>query len=378
MSGVIDAYYSPERRISNKDLQKISDRLKRITVLSYGFGHIDSGKITLSKIDRHNIKILNQWRKAHEDEDHNPEFAMVLSIGGWGDREKFTPFLTDETQLNRFVDSAKAISDEYFFDGIDVDWENVLLASKKEQDGVSKLLQKLKAELPDGACVTNAVPATPFYWKNYPDAKDWHDYVDWSVIMGYDLYGTFGPYTEVASNLKVIDDNQIPTKDYHYNYPETVSVNRAMKHYQQQGVEPAQEIMGVPFYCHSYYVSSDNNLGYRQPVFDPNISAQVPMVDALKIRNLGRTKTFDDGSSISLTQVQNGNRQKLYQFLSCETQQSLGNKGRYVKQNKMAGMSMWELSQDLPYCKNSLLRAMRLALGIGNYHECDLNNTSSK
>ena len=375
MSGVIDAYYSPERRISNQDLQNISDRLKHITVLSYGFGHIDSGKITLSKIDKYNIKLLNKWRYDHSSDGNSPEFAMVLAVGGWGDREKFTPFLTDKTKLDQFVDSANDIVANYPFEGIDVDWENVLLASKQEQDGVTQLLQQLKAELPDGACVSNAVPATPFYWQSYPNAKNWHESVDWSVVMGYDLYGTFGPFAEVASNLKVIDENKVPTKDYHYNYPESVSVAKAMRHYQQQGLAPTKEIMGVPFYCHSYYVSSAQGFGYRQPVFDPNISAQVPIKTALNIRQQGRIKTFRDGSSISLTQVANHSQQNRYQFLSCETPQSLGNKARYVKRHKMAGMSMWELSQDLSYCKNSLLRSMTLALGISDDKECDLDGS---
>ncbi len=371
-SGVIDAYYSPERRITNEDLQKISQRLKYITVLSYGFGHIDSGVLTLSKTDIDNINLLDRWRHAH-GKNGDPEFAMVLSIGGWGDREKFTPFLTDEIKLNRFVDSAKSVMDKYPFDGIDVDWENVLLASKPEQKGVTDLLRKLKQELPDGACVTNAVPATPFYWRHYPSARDWRQYVDWSVVMGYDLYGTFGPYAEVASNLRVINTGKTAENDYHYNYPQSVSVAGAMRHYQRQGLDFQKQIMGVPFYCHSYYVTSDKNFGYRQPVFDPNISAQVPVTDAMRIRNKGRIKTFPDGSSISLTKVPN-NKQQRFQFLSCETPRSLTIKAHYVKNNNMAGMSMWELSQDLPYCGNSLLRSMRSALGINA--ECDLNDSS--
>ncbi|MBM7073943.1 glycoside hydrolase family 18 protein [Shewanella sp. 202IG2-18] len=244
-------------------------------------------------------------------------------------------------------------------DGIDVDWENVSLTSKAEQKGVSKLMRQLKNQLPSGSCVSNAVPATPFYWDQFPSAEAWNKSVDWSVVMGYDLYGTFGPFTELASNLYEQKKAKVPDEDYHYNYPESVSVAKAVVHYKNQGLPTSKIILGVPFYCHSYYTDSNIDGGYRQRVYDANISSQIPFKEASGVWERGKKAHFNDGSAYSLSKLNGTKGTAKYQFLSCETPNSIANKVKFAKHEKLAGMSMWELSQDVNYeDSNSLLRAM--------------------
>ena len=358
-NSLIDAYYSPEHLVDSSELVGIAKRLQHVDVISYGFGSIESNRLTLTKTDKHNIKLLNRWRYNHLRSNGEPEFALVLSIGGWGGRFSFTPFLSDASKLDSFVQSANQLVSDMEIDGIDVDWENVSITSKIEQKGVSALMHQLKSQLPSGACISNAVPATPFYWKQYPSAEQWGKDVDWSVVMGYDLYGTFGPFTEIASNLHKVKVGSIPTSKYQYNYPESVSVSKALNHYHNQGLPASKLIMGVPFYCHSYFTDSNRNGGLRQPVYDANISSQIPIGQALALWKQGKVSKLNDDSSYSLIPIQGARGTARFQFLSCETPESISKKVQYTKQQGLAGVSMWELSQDVNYdSSDSLLHAM--------------------
>ncbi|KTC85181.1 glycoside hydrolase family 18 protein [Legionella brunensis] len=358
--------------LKNTDLVKLEEQLGKVNLVNYAFARFAKDEqgntiLQLTSHDIENIQLLRQLK---------PNIPIMIAVGGWGDRESFK-FLENEEQRMIFVDSVKKMLAQYQLDGIDLDWENELLASEEEIAGVAKLLQRLHESISvDGYCVSNAVPATKAYWRHYPHAKLWQPYVNWTTVMAYDHYGTFGPRTEFGAALYEPNRNE----DNAYPYPST-SGNRAIKHYYYQGLAAEKLILGIPFYCHSYYVANSsvadnvNEPGLHVPVIDPNISSQISYSDAYS-RYGDRLFAYQINYAhkerqavtfYGLIPVENTSTSR---FLSCDGPQAVLGKIDYVEGNnpmtehaqdrvRLGGVSFWSLQQDLPFSdENSLLRAI--------------------
>jgi chitinase len=365
-SSLIVSYFAPSI-LTNDNLDQMSAQLNATDVLNYSFASLDGDKIYLNETSANSINILNQWRFTNLKPNGEPAFALVLSIGGWGDRTKFTDILTIPGNERRFIASIEDILEKYNLDGIDLDWENEIIATKEEIAGAGTVLNSIRTELGNSYYITIAAPGTPFYWDKYPHAKIWKDSIDWMIVMGYDQYGTFGPYAECASNLYPVSIGNISDNIYDYPYPQTISVSEAMEHYHSQGVPVEKLVMGVPFYAHMYYIKQLGKYnGLRQKVYDSNICSQyTPDIEFFEY--MGKNKTeLEDGTVWATRKILAEPNKNIYEFYSAETVKSIKTKAKYVKNKKFAGMSMWELSQDVSHeSAYSLLKAMYK--GLNNF-----------
>lgn len=352
------------------DLGKLSDQLRQVTLVNYSFAPLVKKKggntvLSLSEQDIKNIALLRQIK---------PDLPIMLAVGGWGEREGFRFFLTDSRKRAIFIQSVKQLLQQYQLDGIDIDWENELLASKDEIAAVATLLNELHERLgKEGYCVSNAVPATSAYWTNYPDAVLWQKAVNWTTVMAYDHYGTFGPRTELGASLYEKDEKKISD----YPYPST-SGHQAVSHYTEQGLPAGKVVLGVPFYCHSYYIKNnriDQNAeapGLHVRVLDPNISSQVSYDKAYhqygeQLFAYSFTPREGHLSSYGVIPLETTD---ISRFMSCDSPLSLRDKIEYVKGDNplsdekgvsipLGGVSFWSLQQDLPLSHSrSLLRAI--------------------
>ncbi|MDI9819169.1 MULTISPECIES: glycoside hydrolase family 18 protein [unclassified Legionella] len=354
--------------LQGTDLSKLSDQLAQVTLVNYSFAPLvrdNQGNtvLALNEQDSNNIELLRQMK---------PDLPIMLAVGGWGERDGFRTFLADGKKRAIFIRSVKQLMEQYQLDGIDVDWENELLASKEEISSVAALLNELHDTLgKKGYCVSNAVPATSTYWVNYPDAGLWQNAVDWTTIMAYDHYGTFGPKTELGASLYEKEEN----KGDNYPYPNT-SGDQAVSHFFHQGLPADKIILGLPFYCHSYYIknemidSSSQEPGLHVPVLDPNINSQVSYNEAydrygeqlFNYRYASRQGYFSSYGMIPLEKT------GITRFISCDSPSSIKDKIEYVSgsnplsagsMTQLAGVSFWSLQQDLPVSHpGSLLRAI--------------------
>jgi chitinase len=345
----------------------MSAQLNATDVLNYSFASLNGDKIYLNEASSENIKQLNEWRFANLKPNGEPAFALVISIGGWGDRAKFTDILTIPESERNFISSIKHVVEEYNLDGIDLDWENEIIARKEEIHGAGTVLNNIRTELGDSYYITIAAPGTSFYWNKYPHAEIWKDSIDWMIVMGYDQYGTFGPYTECASNLYPVTIGNIPDNIYDYPYPQTISVSEAMEHYHNQGVPLEKFVMGVPFYAHMYYIKNlGKNNGLREKVYDSNICSQyTPDINFYEYMDKNKIE-LEDGTAWVTRKILSEPNNNIYEFYSAETVKSIKIKTDYVKDKKIAGMSMWELSQDVSHnSEYSLLKTMHD--GLNNF-----------
>lgn len=358
--------------LKNADQTKLTEQLQQVSVINYSFirlGKDNNGNtvLTPSQQDIENIQLLRLIK---------PDLPLMIAVGGWGERDGFQTMLTNEAERDVFIKSVRDLLERYHLDGIDVDWENELLASDDEINGVAMLLQQLHDTIgKEGYCVTNAVPATQAYWTKYPDARLWQEAVNWTTVMAYDHYGTFGPRTEHAAAL--YEPNR--KNDERYPYP-NASGHEAVRHYYEQGLPADKIILGLPFYCHSYYVNnqelidSEEGLGVHVPAVDPNISSQISYADAYNMYADGvhryalmlGDEDFHAATFYGLIPIE---RTDISRFLSCEGPQSIVDKIAYVKGKnpfkktqqavKLGGVSFWSLQQDLPFSHpQSLLQAI--------------------
>ncbi len=358
--------------LKKEDLGQLSEQLSKVTLVNYSFARlaIDQQGNTILEIsaqDIENIKLLRQLK---------PGLPIILAVGGWGEREGFDAVVSSKDTRALFIQSALDILHRYQLDGIDIDWENELLASQQEINGIAALMRELKtASRKPGYCVTNAVPGNEAYWKKYPKTKLWADAVDWTTVMAYDNYGTFGSRTEHGAALY---EPHRP-EDNNYPYPGT-SGDRAVNYYFHQGLPAEKIVLGIPFYCHSYYVDNKNidtkaeNPGLYAPVIDPNINSQISYKDAWKKYGeklfLYQQKTAFQLDAINFYGLIPIENTQITRFMSCDNPQSIMSKIAYIKgrnsfsekaQKKISlgGVSFWSLQQDLPVSdSNSLLRAI--------------------
>lgn len=352
--------------VNDEDLEKLRDQLDKVDLVNYAFVRFvknAEGNIIprLTQQDITNIRVLRELK---------PDLPIVLAVGGWGDREGFAAFVTSKAKRSVFIHAARKLLNAYQLDGMDIDWENELLASQEEINGVASLMVELKQNVGEGGyCVSNAIPGTKAYWTRYPETKLWANAVDWSTIMAYDNYGTFGPTTEHGAALY----DSHAKEDKQYPYP-TSSGDIAVHYYHQGGLPADKILLGLPFYCHSYYVNNaainwqSETPGLHVQVLDPNINSQVSYDAAWSLYGEKLFAYQENAASYyGLLQLANRN---VTRFMSCDSPESIARKIAYVKGEnsmseaedftvKLGGVAFWSLQQDLPVSHPySLLRAI--------------------
>lgn len=201
-------------------------------------------------------------------ESDNTKFT--LSIGGWGDSEYFSDAALTEQTRQKFADQCLEWIERGNLDGIDIDWEfphgggcqgdggAACNTPNNSRDGdierftllcekVREVLDKAAANDPDRDEpyeVTAAVNADPEAMADYQHDR-LSDVLDFIMIMTFDYAGIFSDYTRHHSPLMENPDDQLETSD-------TWNASYALSWFEQQGWDPDQLNMAVPFYGRSW------------------------------------------------------------------------------------------------------------------------------
>ncbi|WP_431101342.1 glycoside hydrolase family 18 protein [Roseateles noduli] len=295
-----------------------------------------------------------------------PHLKIVASVGGWGGSDPIFHLVGDPAKRAVFAASAQQfLRDHPAFDGIDIDWEHpgnngaangVQLGSP--QDGQSyaelmtdlrKALDALTAETGRPYLLTTAVnPMDSIVGKiNFKDASKPLDLV---FMMTYDFYGMWSPvaghHTTLRSSSPQADD----------------SLERAVANLEKAGVPRSKLVAGVAMYGRGFtgvsetkagaaktgaYPGGEGAQGYRE------IAGRI--LDAKGKGRAGYQSVWDPVTqSWSLFNP----TQKLW--MGYDDPRAVLAKGRFVRDQGLAGVFAWELSQD----NGDLLNAMNR--GVGN------------
>ena len=137
---------------------------------------------------------------------------MILSIGGWSNRDRFPGLVRDTRKFENFIDSAVETMFRYGFDGIDLDWEfpkDDGLEPNKYLEMISKLRRKMDdleleifGETKDHPKFQLSVATPAFIYKlSILPIIQMDQYVDYWNMMTYDYYGSWSEATGYHCNL---------------------------------------------------------------------------------------------------------------------------------------------------------------------------------
>lgn len=334
---IIAGYYASWAAYSGYTPNDI--RHRDLTHILYAFAYIDKAyKIAMGdkQVDPKNLAELRAMKK------ENPALKTLISVGGWEWSGRFSDMAATKSRRQTFADSVAAFLRAQGLDGVDLDWEypvgggqpdNAVRAA--DRTNFTLLLQTLRKTLDEQGAkdgktylLTIAGGAGQDYVNNV-QLSNLAQYLDFAVVMTYDMHGPQHKYTDLNAPL-------YPTTGYS---PQDVwSVDQAVKAWTGAGFPKSKLVVGVPFYGHRYSNVKGGGQGlfkrysgYRTVTYDQVVSKYLSDKSYWRYYAAkGRTPCLFNGNT----------------FITYEDAQSLKEKAAYINANGLAGAGIWELSEN--------------------------------
>ncbi|KIY64739.1 glycoside hydrolase family 18 protein [Cylindrobasidium torrendii FP15055 ss-10] len=300
-----------------------------------------------------NFKAIYNLKKA------NRHLKLLLSIGGWTYSPSFHPVVVNPALRAEFVRSSVQLLEDYGLDGLDIDYEYP--QDDQQAQGYVELLRELRQALDQHAQGKGAdyrfllTIAAPCGVDNYQKLHihDMNQYLDFWNLMAYDFAGSWDTVAGHQANL----------------FGPPISVSQAVNYYLEQGVPPANLIIGIPLYGRSF----TNTQGPGQPfngvgpgsweagVYDYR-ALPLPGTHVLRDEQMGASWAYDYDKK---------------EMISFDDEQVGQWKGEWIRKMGLGGSMFWELSGDKgsarpdmeggpgkePQPGNSLVRIVKDAMG---------------
>nr|BAF02568.1 chitinase [uncultured bacterium] len=279
----------------------------------------------------------------------NPQLKVLISVGGWNWSGNFSNAAKDETSRQRFASSCIDLYLKQYagvFDGIDIDWEypvsgGLTNGSPDDTANFTLLLYELRLQL-DALGETNgehylltiAAPVGPGSIRNL-DLPGIAVAVDWINLMTYDFHGTWDATTNFNAPLfRTVND------------PADAALNAdaAVQTYLIEGVPAAKLVMGVPFYGRGWSGVTDVDHGlYQSATGAAPGTHEAGSFEYNDIRNRYLpTWQYYWNQEANVPWLYDSASQT---FISFDDARSLEAKAGYVKDQELAGVMIWEISQ---------------------------------
>jgi len=252
---------------------------------------------------------------------HQAGKKIYVSIGGWGQSDGFSPMATNATARTKFVENVKNFCRTNGYDGADIDWEYP--QSNTDRANLNLLIKELRAAFDavnPNMILAMAVPISDWSgkWFDFATSKN---YVNWIGGMTYDFHGSWTNHAGHNAPLYA------PT-----NEPEG-SVDLGIQYLRSRSIPPEKIFLGLPFYGKEF--TAKELYGSSTGCTDRRYNEITPLLAA------GWTYHWDNLAKVPY--LTNFNHTKL---LSFDDTVSVRIKCEYVKQKKLGGVIIWELSQD--------------------------------
>ena len=308
----------------------------KLTHINYAFGRVsESGEVLLSADGPAHLAQL-QALKAK-----NPKLKVILSIGGWG-ADNFSDAAFNRATREHFASSALDVVRQYALDGIDLDWEYPgqpgpgIMFREEDREDFTALLKILRERLdalsdarqrhgPDRYTLTIATAGGPYFQHTEMDRL--HKYVDWINIMGYDFAGEWSKTTAHHAGL--------------FGPVAAVSSEAFVKEHLAAGIPSRKLVLGVPFYARAWCGVYPTASGLQQPVEGYEGSIPFSVLMRQYVDQHGFERHWDKAAHAPYLW-----NPKSAIFITYEDAQSLRDKARFVKRNRLGGIMYWEQSED--------------------------------
>jgi GH18 family chitinase len=299
--------------------------------------------------DRDSSEFHGNFNQLLELKKLYPDLKVLISIGGWSWSGNFSAAAQDEASRQRFAVSCIDLYLKRYkgvFDGLDIDWEYPVsggMTSGKSEDkkNYTLLLGEIRDQLDEAGktdhrtyLLTIAAPVGPGTIRNLEPGKI-ASTVDWLNLMSYDFHGPW----ESASNFNApLFFSPADPADAGLN------VDAAVQTYLSSDVPAEKLVLGVPFYGHGWSGVSEVDHGLYQPAgaAAPGTweAGSYDYADLAKNYLSTYQRYWDADAYVPW----------LYDaaagvFISYDDPQSLRAKAGYVRDQGLAGLMIWELSQ---------------------------------
>lgn len=311
---------------------------------------------------RGNFKQLQLLKKRY------PELQILMSVGGWEHSAKFSDVALTRDSRIRFGNSCIAFMRQYGFDGIDIDWRfpvngGLVDGRPEDSENLPLLMSELRGQLEYWSqrdtrpyLLTMTVPAVKMLYSQFP-LLQLVEYTDWFNVM---TYGFQGEWSEIASHHAPLFKN---SRDPRGEEVQTrYNVDGAVSGYLTAGVPAEKIVVGLPFYAQTWRnVLPNDRFGLYSPaggVPDGTRPGGILYFRDLAplLSNPAYVRFFDDETKSPW----------LYDeiervAISYEDPESIAFKITYVREKRLGGVMIWELSDDDD--SHTLLNAITAAFG---------------
>uniref|UniRef100_UPI0006D26FBB glycosyl hydrolase family 18 protein n=1 Tax=Clostridium sp. NkU-1 TaxID=1095009 RepID=UPI0006D26FBB len=316
--------------IKTKNLFLLRDRdIYCLDVINLAFAAVKDDVVTWNPMGQ--LDILKRAKSL------KPDLKIVLSIGGWGSGG-FSEAASTKEGREVFAESAVALMKEYGLDGLDIDWEYPCVGiagidcSANDKENFTLLIKK--AEGGTGChyrqvCTLSIAAGGDSYYLRCTQMDQVAEYLDYVMLMTYDLRGGFSVQTGHHTNLYTNNaDLSAASTDY------------AVSIFEQAGVVKEKLVIGAAFYSRIWKGVPDRNRGLVQMAettggYGPDYGVLVTDY----IDKNGYKRYWDEEAKAPY--LFNG-----CNFISYDDKESIQCKINYIKDRKLAGIMFWEYSQD--------------------------------
>ena len=300
-----------------------------------------------------------------------PHVKVLASVGGWGGSDPFFHLANEAARRERFAASvADFLRRHPAFDGVDIDWEHptsngsangVPLGTPADGQGYADLMRTLRktldalsAETGRPYLVTSAVNTNAALVSKI-DYREAARSLDLVFLMTYDFFGPWTPQAGHHSALRERGDGR------------DKSLAGGVKTMLEAGVPAAKLVAGVAMYGRGFTgvappVRGEGFNGLRRDGVYAGADGSVPYKEIasryLDARGNGRAgyQLVADPAAESWALWQPKN----HLYLGYDDPRGVWRKGRFAREQGLAGVFAWELAQD----NGDILNAMNL--GVGN------------
>ncbi|OUM62747.1 glycoside hydrolase family 18 protein, partial [Piromyces sp. E2] len=268
----------------------------------------------------------------------------VISVGGASGSKNWGKILASSRLTKNAVDSIISFCTKNNFDGVDLDWE--FPADSNESSYYLNFMKLLREELGDDRILTIASAGKPKKYHGY--VSKFIQYLDWINVMTYDYAGSWNSYAGLNSPLYETPND----KNGQYD------ADQSIRAYMNQGVPASKLVIGAAFYGRAWEVESTTNDGFQQrgngkvkgQASDKSNDATWSYY-ALRTEGVlsGKTsakspwrRTWRD-PAMSPTIFNTSDKKR---YISYDDVESMRERAKYAKEMGLAGVMVWELSQD--------------------------------
>jgi chitinase len=286
---------------------------------------------------------------------HSKGVKVMASIGGWSMCKHYPEMAADATKRARFVANCVDLIN-MGFDGIDFDWEypndpgmNIERYSTADYTNFALLVEAVRTAIGPDKLITAAFAASPaklqgFDWPRLNNSMNYYN------MMTYDYNG--GWSNKAGHNAPLYD---YPGAEYtNFSVDATVKALRAL------GVNMSKVNIGAPFYGRGVVTTGAAALNGATSKRAETVQPDGPIQTCADYTNWA--KDLWDGTpnySYILQQTSSGwtegwddvakvpYKTKGNYFLSYDNERSVGEKAKYIKDNGLAGVIIWQVYGDM-------------------------------